>query len=648
MDLNQQQKKAVTYRGEARNILITAGAGCGKTRTIIARAIHLVRSGTDASRILMMTFTNRAAREMKSRLKSDLGAVSNQILAGTFHSFCLKVMSKVPKSFDVSGLNIIDTDDQNSLMTLVRGRFISKREKELNKEFLSPFELIKYYSYSRNTCQSPKVYLSTNTDLNGHFIKICTRIFYEYQKAKKMRGYLDYDDLLEHFTNALKKKPKLRKAVTTLFDEVLVDEMQDTNPLQFGILKHFSSEGVRLFCVGDPAQSIYKFRGAEFQHVYKFNEIFSNSTVLPLSLNYRSYQEILDLSNWLLERSPLNYRNRLEAYRGKGGFLPSICDFDSTQSEAGWIADTILERKEKDIRFRDIMVLVRSGFDAKPIEAEFIQRKIPYYFIGGTSLTKSAHVRDVLSLLRIVRNEQDDLAWMRFLKLWPRIGGKTAEKLINSFYEKSDKKAIDILSESIGVTHKAITSYIQTNSSQNRPKLCVSNAVQSLTPILKEKYDKWNFRYQDLKLLITVAERYKTVSDFIDAFTLEPMTSTEIKKLENDDAVLLITVHSAKGTEAPICFVANAKPGTYPHCRSYGDIDSEEEERRVLYVAFTRAKNELFITRSTYRSGFWVTNKPTKGEEYFLSEVPDKLAMKKNHGWDPDSSSGLSSLKDVY
>ncbi len=649
MELNEQQKNAVTYDGEANNILVTAGAGCGKTRTIIARAIHLVQSGTDASRILMMTFTNRAAREMKSRLKSDLGPVSTQIQAGTFHSFCLKVMSKVPKSFGVSGLNIIDSDDQNSLMTIVRARYISKREKELNKEFPRPSELIKYYSYSRNTCQTPKAYLSSNTELNDKFIEICSRIFQEYQKSKKMRGYLDYDDLLEHFANALKEKTSLRKAVTKLFDEVLVDEMQDTNPLQFSILKHFSSEDVRLFCVGDPAQSIYKFRGAEFKHIYNFEEIFGNSTTIPLSLNYRSYQEILDLSNWLLERSPLNYNNHLTAHRENGGFLPSICDFDSNQDEASWIADTILERKEKDILFKDIMILVRSGFDAKPIEAELIQREIPYYFIGGTSLTKSAHVRDVLSLLRIVRNEQDDLAWMRFLKLWPRIGEKTAEKLINSFYEKTEKQAVDVLSESIGSSHNAITSIKLTDSNKHIPKLCISNAVQSLTPILKERYDKWNYRYQDLKLLITVAEKYKTISDFIDAFTLEPMTSTEIEKLENDDAVLMITVHSAKGTEAPICFVANAKQGTYPHVRSCGDIDSEEEERRILYVALTRAKNELFITRSTdYRSGFYVQNKPTEGEEYFLSEVPDELAMKEVHGWNPDYSSGLSSLKDVY
>ncbi len=649
MDLNDQQQRAATYRGEAKNVLVTAGAGCGKTRTITARAVNLIQSGTDASRILMMTFTNRAAREMKARLKSEIGPVSSQVHAGTFHSFCLKAMSNVPKSFGVSGLNIIDSDDQNSLMTIVRNRYISKNEKDLNKEFPRAAELIKYYSYSRNTCQDAKKYLSANTDLNEHFIDLCSKIFVEYQKAKMQRGYLDYDDLLEQFTIAMEAKPKLRAAITKLFDEVLVDEMQDTNPLQFRILKHFSGEGVRLFCVGDPAQSIYRFRGAEFEHVYKFEEIFSNSITIPLSLNYRSYQEILDFSNWLLGRSPLNYLNKLEAHRKCSGYLPLVVDFDRAQDEANWIADTILERREADIDYKDVMVLVRSGFDAKPIEAEFIHREIPYYFIGGTSLTKSAHVRDVLSLLRVVRNQQDDLAWMRFLKLWPRIGEKTAERIINSFYDVTDKKPIQLLSEAIGASHNGVSAYEQTNSCQDKPKACVSKAVEWISPILQERYDRWNQRVQDLKLLITVAEKYKTISDFIDAFTLEPMTSSEIEKLENSDAVLLITVHSAKGTEAPICFVASAKQGSYPHSRSYGDISSEEEERRVLYVALTRAKNELFVTRSFEGNrGFSILNNPAEGEIYFLEDVPDNLVDKVTHGFNPFASGGLSSLEDVY
>jgi DNA helicase-2/ATP-dependent DNA helicase PcrA len=222
-------------------------------------------------------------------------------------------------------------------------------------------------------------------------------MFADYQKMKLERGYLDFDDLLEVFGSVLEQKPALRKDLAKLFEECLVDEMQDTNPLQFRILKQFSREDVRLFCVGDPAQSIYRFRGANFEHVYLFDELFPNSEILTLSENYRSYQEILDLSNWLLGRSPLDYKNRLVAHRGNAGIIPELVDFDSQFEEASWIADKIIAQHESDTPLRDMMVLVRTAYDAKPIEAEFLQREIPYVFIGGTSLTKSAHVRDICS-----------------------------------------------------------------------------------------------------------------------------------------------------------------------------------------------------------------------------------------------------------
>jgi DNA helicase-2/ATP-dependent DNA helicase PcrA len=647
--LNDQQKAAVQYSGEAQNLLVIAGAGCGKTRTITSRAAHLINTGTDPSRILLVTFTNRAANEMKNRLKAEVGSVSKKVQAGTFHSFCLKIMRQVPNSFEIHGLNIIDSDDQISLMGLIRSRFLNKLEKNIRKVFPKPFELVKYYSYCRNVCQDPWDYLETHTELSEDYIKLCTAVFSEYQIAKETKGYLDFDDLLVRFGNVLSRKGKLRKQVAKLYDECLVDEMQDTNPSQFKILKQFAKEGVRLFCVGDPAQSIYGFRGAKFEQIYSFDKFFPGSKKLPLSINYRSYQEILDLSNWLLNRSPFNFNGNLKAKREKYGYNPELHDFDSNYDEASWIADKIIERTENDTDYRDIMILVRTAYDAKSIEAELIQREIPYYFIGGTSLTKSAHVRDVLALLRIVRNSQDDLAWMRYLQLWPRVGPKTAEKVIHSFNESVIQAQIQILTELLGQGHRCISAYEMVRIGDNSLNDYVQKAVQSLSPIIKSKYDKWDYRKQDLQLLVKVSERYQDLSDFIDAFTLEPMTSTEIKKLENDDAVALITVHSAKGTEAKICFVVNAKQGTYPHSRSYGDIDSEEEERRVLYVALTRAKNELYITRSTeYRSGFYVENKPTKGEEYFLAEVPDDLVLHEINGWKTSVSAGISSLKDIY
>ncbi len=295
------------------------------------------------------------------------------------------------------------------------------------------------------------------------------------------------------------------------------------------------------------------------------------------------------------------------------------------------------------------MVLVRTAYDAKPIEAEFLQREIPYVFIGGTSLTKSAHVRDILALLRTARSYDDDLAWMRYLQLWPGIGPKTAEKIVSDIVASNAKNALDVLVQRLGPRHPGVIGYKRLIETSAVPQKALEIAIKTLAPVLESRYDRWHFRQKDLELLATVAERYKSLVEFIDAFTLEPMTNTEIDRLEAEDVVTLITVHSAKGTEAPICYVAGAKQGTYPHVRSFGELDSEEEERRILYVAMTRAKNELFITRSTdYRSGFWVANAPTEGEEYFLAEVPPNLVTHKIEGWSPSVAAGLTSLKDIY
>jgi DNA helicase-2/ATP-dependent DNA helicase PcrA len=597
----------------------------------------------------MMTFTNRAAREMKTRLKSEVGPLSDKVHTGTFHAFCLKVMRRIPNSFGILGLKVIDVDDQNALMSLVRRRRLGKKDKEIGKRVPKAAELNRYYSYCRNTCREPIDYLSRHSDLSQEYIGLCSDMFAEYQKIKLERGYLDFDDLLEVFASVLEHKTALRKDLAKLFEECLVDEMQDTNPLQFRILQQFSQEGVRLFCVGDPAQSIYRFRGANFEHVYLFDELFPNSEILVLSKNYRSYQEILDLSNWLLGRSPLDYKNRLIAHRGNAGRIPELIDFDSQFEEASWIADKIMEQFESDTRLRDIMVLVRTAFDAKPIEAEFIQREIPYVFIGGTSLMKSAHVRDILSLLRTARSFDDDLAWMRYLQLWPGIGPKTAEKIISAIIASKAKNALEVLVKQIGPSHPGVIGYKSLIDASSVPQKAVKSAIQTLAPVIESRYDRWHLRRKDLELLATVAERYKSLVEFIDAFTLEPMTNTEIDRLEAEDVVTLITVHSAKGTEAPICFVAGARQGTYPHVRSFGELESEEEERRILYVAMTRAKNELFITRSTdYRSGFWVLNSPTEGEEYFLADVPQNLVAHKIEGWSSSVAYGLTSLKDIY
>lgn len=650
MELNAQQAAAATYAGPSPHVLVVAGAGCGKTRTIIARAAHLLRTHTDASRILVMTFTNRAARTLRQRLHDEVGHGCDPIEAGTFHAFCLRVMTRIPRSFGIAQAHIIDADDQESLMGLARSSLL-KRLTGPRRGFPSPEQLLSHYSYSRNTLLDPQQYLRTRTDLEEDQIALSLEMFSTYQHMKEERGYLDYDDLLIRFDASLSEKPKLRHAVCSLFDEVLVDEMQDTNPIQFSVLRHFSAEGVRLFCVGDPAQSIYRFRGAEFKHMMEFDTVFGNSITFSLSVNYRSYQEILDFSNWLLHRSQLSYPTNLESARGAGHLRVRVEDFEHQEDECAWIADQLVAYTEQKIALSQIMVLYRTAYEARALEAQLIRRSIPYRFIGGVVLTRSAHVRDVLSLLRLARNQRDDLAWMRYLQLWPRIGEKTAERIIRRINGETDSAdhIIELLREELGTDHPGAVALAQTMGSYTDTAQCVREATTALRPLLSQRYDHWQQRAKDLELLEQVARTYGSVGRFIDDFTLEPMNDTQIANEHNDDAVTLITVHSAKGTEARICFVASATQSNYPHFRSLGDRDAEEEERRVLYVACTRAKDELVITRSAMnRNAYWVARSPAVGEPYFLQELPEHLVTRTLHGWSERPSGGLGGLRDIY
>ena len=626
MELNEQQKAAAEYNGVAQNLLVIAGAGCGKTRTIIARAAHLVKSGLNPSRILMLTFTNRAAKEMKERLSNDIGAAVHAINAGTFHSFCLKIMRKKMNKFNIKGLNIIDTDDQVSLLNIIRGKIIPKSEKKLNKRIPASKSLLNYYSYSRNTCVDFADYLyQMNISDDENDIGIMTKIISEYKKTKKDRAYLDYDDLLEIFAKMLQKDKKLCSAVCSLFDEVLVDEMQDTNPLQFSILKFFADNSVRLFCVGDPAQSIYKFRGAEFKHIYDFQNRLPDSEILNLSLNYRSSQEILDFANWLLDNSFYDYSNKLESFKGSNDRKITIADFRNKYDEAKWIVNYIInEKNHSDKQYRDFMILVRSAFSAKSIEAELIQNEIPYKFVGGLSFAKTAHIRDVLSLIRVVSAKFDELAWMRYLQLWQGIGPAKAGKIIDMILSAPDKTPLEILESFFGAVHPLIDSYKSCLDNVENVSLCIYKAVESLLPVLKDRYEKWNYRKNDLELLCSVAENYESLHHLIEAFTLDPITQSQLKQKSDESEVTLITVHSAKGTEADVCFIAQANPGVYPHIKSCGDLSSEEEERRILYVAITRAENELFITRTEEDVSFYY-DLPAIGEDYFLNNLPENM-----------------------
>ncbi len=633
MRLNPQQQAAVERTGQ--HVLVLAGAGTGKTATIIGRAAWLLRSGIQARRILLLTFTRRAAREMVARLERDVGPGSRGVVAGTFHHFCLLTMRRRAADFGLTDATVIDRDDQLQLVRLARAGVRVKGE-----QFPQAGKILSAISFARNTNAPLETYLAQHSDWDDDTTERVLQVAQEYRQRKRQRGYLDFDDLLHRFASVLHKQPAVRARVAGGFDHVLVDEMQDTNPLQWLILDALKGSAT-LFCVGDDAQSIYAFRGADFRNVHAFADRVPGSTVLKLEENYRSTQPILDLANWLLDGSSLEYGKRLRSHRGPGQ-LPRLLDFDDEWSEAEWIATDLIERHERGAPWRDHMIVTRTAWAARALESSLVEREVPYRFVGGTQLFQAAHVKDLLALVRAGLSHRDELAWVRYLTLWPGIGDVRAARTIDKLLPLPDlPTALDQLRDSWKGEPGVHQGPREVWLGRGQPAQVIADATRFLEPLLERRYDNWRDRKRDLALLARLAERHRSLPAFLETYALDPVSTTEAARLEQDDHVTLITAHSAKGTEAPTCYLLRVEPGMYPHSRSLGEIDQEEEERRVLYVAMTRAMDTLILSRSNRMGGhrvFWggaAGQHAPGGTAYLLEDLPDQLVQHEADQLDP-------------
>ncbi|QCO21151.1 ATP-dependent helicase [Acinetobacter cumulans] len=627
-ELNPQQKQAATT--EAQHSLVLAGAGCGKTKTIVARAAYLIDQGVPANQIQILTFTRRAASEIVARVELALGDQAQGLRASTFHTFCMYLLRRIPKAFGLEQFSIIDRDDQNMMFRLIRGRDDKKNPNFLPK----PAELCDLYSYARNTRQKLSEALEKQMPEYLALKDQIADIMKEYEARKRARAFLDYDDILAIVAKALAESDGLVDYVASICRYMLVDEMQDTNPLQWALLEPLKDR-VSLFCVGDDAQSIYGFRGADFENIHHFKERVPNAEIFKLEKNYRSTQEILDLSNWLLDESEIKYDKRLDAHRGEG-IKPKMHIFPNEFDEAKWIAIDIKERHYlQGNKWSDHMVLVRSSFAARSIEAACIAANVPYRFIGGMKLLETAHVKDLMSLLRLMSNPLDDIAWMRFLTLWNGVGDVGASKLSQQLLLEHDIDGIAKQLEKFGkVPAEAILIMKQMSVLKDQVKACVSLAIQAIETQLAENYKKdWPRRQGDFELVKQLASKHDQLAEFLEAYVLDPVSISEIERQSDTDVVTLITIHSAKGTEQKVCYVANVSPGQYPNSRAAGDFDAVEEERRVLYVALTRAQNELILTKQNLNH--WaretVDEQGRKVQSYFFNDMTRQLCTMETH-----------------
>lgn len=640
--------------------MVLAGAGTGKTKTIIGRASYLIDNGIDAGKVQILTFTKRAANEIVERVKSSLGkGASNNLRGSTFHSWCSQLITKFPNLFGASTFTVIDPDDQVGVMKLVCG----DHNTEYKAIRIKPQQLIDIYSFARNTKKSltdtlrAKLYKGKKDkeiDEEIEQMKPRIEVLLKAYQAKKMQArYLDYDDLLLVIANRLRKDPEAKKILAAHYEHILIDEMQDTNPLQWDLIEPFISIA-NLFCVGDDAQSIYSFRGADFKNVHRFSERVPDSEVQILDKNYRSTQAVLNISNWLLESSPIAYDKTLISAREQG-HLPELVNVESQWEEANFISERILTNyTEGNKTFGDHLVLSRSQYYTKPLQAVFIQKKIPYVTYGGRKFMESAHIKDVVSLLRVVNNPYDEIAWMRFLTFWDGIGEIRAAKFVSNILECKDpeecaEKLPGIIGGQDGTKIGALFDRILNAKGDVRAAVGETYEAMSLNLAYKYRKDWEEKRKADFPVLEILAGNYASLGEFITEGILENskqingtpvLESSKLTTDEHKDHVIISTVHSAKGLEADTCFVLNVSPKVYPSAWNLDNIDEVEEDRRVLYVALTRAKNELIITRDTSsinafhnrRTQLDDSKTPTSQESssYFLEGLPEEFVVQKN------------------
>ncbi|KJJ37892.1 DNA helicase UvrD [Aequorivita vladivostokensis] len=642
--LNEQQQRAVQFKGK--HLLLLAGAGTGKTRCIVGRAAYLIENGIQPEKIQILTFTKRSANEIVERVKASLTDNQAQSLNGsTFHSWCNQLIVRYPNLFGASNYTVIDPDDQLSVMKMVCG----DRIIEYKGVRIKPQQLLDIYSYGRNTRKNltnsirERIYKGkSDAETNDEIDIIRPKVevlLKAYQQKKEEGRYLDYDDLLLVVANRIRNDDEAKEILNHQLEHLLIDEFQDTNPLQWYLLEPFL-DIAKFYCVGDDAQSIYSFRGADYKNVHLFSERVPDSETYILDTNYRSTQEILDLSNWLMEESPLDYRKKLMASRGPG-IKPKLVNVSSQWEEANYIAENILENfTENNKQFADHLILSKSTFYTKPLQAVFIQKKIPYVTYGGRKFMEAAHIKDVVSALRVVNNLFDEIGWMRFLTFWDGIGEIKAGKYLNKILEFKDpidcaQHVGEVIGGPEGEKIADIYNTIFVNSGNVKRALQETYAKMELSLAFKYRKDWEEKRKSDFPVLEMLGDNYASIGQLISEGILENakqlngnpvLEGSKLDDSEIKDHVIISTVHSAKGLEADTCYVLNVSPKVYPSAWNLDDEERTEEDRRVLYVALTRAKNELYISRDTNSINTVNTQPSTHpNSKYFLEALPDRL-----------------------
>lgn len=602
-ELNPAQLDAVTsIKGP---VLVIAGAGSGKTRVIVHRVAFMLENGINPDEILLLTFTRKAANEMIGRVQEILKDNNAQkIFGGTFHSFSNYILRKNANLLGIpSNFTIIDSEDSADTIDLIKSELkIEKKEKAFPKKN----RLQEIFSSARNRNLIIRHVIENEfSGLMGYIDQI-ELISKGYEKYKKVCRIFDYDDLMEALRDALRENEHFRRKLNNEFRYLMVDEYQDTNVIQKEIVELMSENHRNIMVVGDDSQSIYSFRGANYENILRFPQKYPDCRVIKIEENYRSNQKILNFTNEIIENARIGYKKHLYSSIPDDA-LPVVRKFYDQQAEAGFIADKIIEYREKGIALNQVAILVRAFWHARYIEIELNRRSIPYVAVGGLAFNERKHVKDIISYLRIVQNHYDAVAWHRILKYLPGVGLTTARKIIDRIIADNGLKA-----ESFGNTKftEGLVSLMNTINKASDNATTLTQKIELIKeyyqPILQATEIDYQVRLLDINVLIDLSSRYESLDKFLTDFALDPPSrkfGTKTVPLidESEDKPLTIsTIHSAKGLEWYSVIIPHALDGLIPSVRAVKNIEEIEEERRLFYVACSRARHDLIITLPSF------------------------------------------------
>lgn len=593
-DLNASQLDAVKTKDGA--VLVIAGAGSGKTKTLTYRVARLIESGINPENILLLTFTKKAADEMLNRAVMILDSRCEKVAGGTFHSFSNFILRKYSNLLELrNNFTIIDRADAEDVINHIRAQVIEKQEKRFPRKGT----ILDIYSKAINKNMTAEAVIESEYNQFAHCVDKINEISKRYVIYKRENSLLDYDDLLLYLRILLQSNEEIRKKLSNQYKYIMIDEYQDTNALQADIIRLLASEHNNVMAVGDDSQSIYSFRGANFRNILDFPAIFKDTKIVKLEQNYRSSQNILKLTNKIIDRAKEKYTKNLFSDIENPEKPALICTNDM-QTEAEFVAQRVLELQEDDISLNDIAVLCRSARMTYNLEIELAKRAIPYKKYGGLKFIETAHVKDVIAHLRVVLNPNDIISINRILLLLNGVGAQTAMKLLPVVAKENlDTEKVMLPSKSSGSIKKLFNTVAQQRQYLLKPSVIVDNILAYYEPILVEKYDDYQKRLKDLEHFRYLSEQYSNLEDFLSDLALEP-PDTSVSEVEDgaqkDECLTLSTIHSAKGLEWKAVFIIGAVDGRFPSVYSFNSEEELDEELRLMYVATTRAKTHLYIT----------------------------------------------------